>query len=39
MSEEKLKKLLYKTADFHKAVQTHVGNLNPFEDYRSLVSF
>lgn len=39
MSEEKLKKLLRRTADFHKAVQTHAGNLNPFEDCRSLVSF
>lgn len=39
MSEEKLKKLLGRTADFHVSVQTHVGNLNPFEDSRSLVSF
>ena len=39
MSEEKLRKLLDRTADFHKAVQTHVGNLNPFQDCRSQVSF
>ena len=39
MSEEKLKKLLSRTAEFHVAVQTHVGSLNPFGDCRSLVSF
>jgi hypothetical protein len=39
MSEEKLKALLDRNADFHKAVQTHVGNLNPFEECRFLVSF
>ena len=39
MSEEKLKKLLDRTADFHAAVRTHVGKLNPFQDCRSQVSF
>ena len=39
MIEEKLKKLLGRTAEFHMAVQTHVVNLNPYEDCRSLVSF
>lgn len=39
MSEEKLTALLERTATFHEAVQTHVSDLIPFEDGRSIVAF
>lgn len=39
MSEERLNTLLERTAQFHEAVHTHIGNLIPAEGTRYLVSF